>query len=84
MRAAYWDGWMVVGEGGERAGRDHLLMQQRGAALGLGLGAALRQAVIVELVLFIGNLLAEPGGTTGQKHCVVILKHHTQKTQNYF
>lgn len=65
----------MVGEAGERAGRDHLLLQQRGAALGLGLGAALRQAVVVDLVLLVGNLLAEPGGTTAQKHFVVALKH---------
>lgn len=67
-RAAYWDGRVVVGEAGERAGRHRLLMQQRGAALGLGLGAALGQALIVDLVLLIGNLLTEPGGTTEQKH----------------
>lgn len=81
---AYWDGCVVVGEAGERAGRDHLLVQQRGAALGLGLGAALGQAVVVDLVLFVGNLLAEPGGAAEQKHGVVFLKHPIRKRQNYF
>lgn len=82
---AHWDGCVVVGEAGERAGRDHLLVQQRGAALGLGLGAALRQAVVVDLVLFVGNLLTEPGGAAEQeKHCVVFLKHLVRRRQNYF
>ncbi len=61
---SYCDGCVMVAWAGDGAVRDNLLVQQRRAPLWLGLGAVLRQVVIVDLILFIRNLFAEPEGTT--------------------
>lgn len=53
----------MIGRGGEAAVWHRLLVRQGGAALRFGLGAALGQAVVVDLVLLVGNLLAEAAGT---------------------
>lgn len=60
--ATHRDGAVVIGCGGEAAVWHRLLVRQGGAALGFGLGAALGQAVVVDLVLLVGNLLAEAAG----------------------
>lgn len=62
------DGRVVVARAGDGAVRDDLLVQRRRAALGLGLRAALGQVVVVDLVLFDGNLFAEPEGARRQRH----------------
>ncbi len=56
----------MVSRAGDGAVSDDLLMEQRRAPIRLGLSAALRQVVIVDLILFIGNLLTEAEGTRKQ------------------
>lgn len=60
--ATHRDGAVVIGRGGDAAVWHRLLVRQGGAALRFGLGAALGQAVVVDLVLLVGNLLAEAAG----------------------
>ena len=63
----------MVAWAGDGAVRDDLLMNGGRASVRLGLSAALRQAVIVDLILFIGNLFTEPEGTRKQQQARTLL-----------
>lgn len=60
MCVTYCDGGVMVAWAGHGAVWNHLLMQWQRTPLRLGLNAALRQVVIVDLTLFDGNLFTEP------------------------
>lgn len=64
--ATHRDGAVVIGRGGEAAVWHRLLVRQGGAAFRFGLSAALGQAVVVDLVLLVGNLLAEAAGEAAE------------------
>lgn len=76
----YCDGCVMVAWAGDSAVWDDLLMKQRRAPLGLGLGTALRQVVIVDLILFIGNLFTEPEGTSDRQELYsdLLISHHVK------
>lgn len=63
----------MVAWAGDGAVRDGLLVYWRRAPFRLGLRAALRQVVVVDLILFIGNLFAEPKGTREERQTRTLL-----------
>lgn len=69
----YCDGCVVAWAGEGAVWEDDLLMYRKRAPLWFGLSAALRQVVVVDLVLFVGNLLTEPEGTTEQRQAKTLL-----------
>lgn len=62
MSVTHCDGCIMVARAGQGAAWDDLLVRRRRAPLRLNVSAALRQVVVDDLILFVGNLLAEPEG----------------------